>query len=102
MHELAKQLWKLAESAKDRRLLIGAHQMLGETACWMGSFPRQSHYLQATGLYDRTADKDLALYYGLDPFVLSSVGLGHVETFIGRCDRTLNLTGHVRARATEL
>jgi len=52
--------------------------------------------------YDRTADENLALYYGIDPFVVGCLMLGFADTPMGRCDRALKLCSDALARATEL
>jgi tetratricopeptide (TPR) repeat protein len=102
-YELAQQSLRLAQAANDRRLLLGGHHAVGEAAYWIGNFREsRAHLLRATELYDRAADKDLALYYGMDPFVLSCALLAYIETFMGSCDRALNLCIEARARAIEL
>jgi predicted ATPase len=102
-YELAQQSLRLAQAANGRRLLLGGHHAVGEAAFWIGNFREsRSHLLKATELYDCAADKDLALYYGLDPFVLICVLLAHLETFVGSGDHALNLCIEARARAIEL
>jgi predicted ATPase len=102
-HELARQALRLAEATNDHRMLLGGHHAVGESAFWIGDFREaHSHMLRATQLYDRTADKNLAPYYGMDPFVLSCVMLALAENSIGRCDRALSLCRDARARTTEL
>jgi len=102
-NELARQSLRLAEAANDRHMLLGAHHIVGESVFWTGNFREAGpHILLATELYDRAADKDLTLYYGMDPFVLSCVMLAWVENSMGRCDRALNLCRDARARATQL
>jgi tetratricopeptide (TPR) repeat protein len=102
-HELAQQSLRVAEAANDRRMLLGGHYVLGEVAFWSGNFPEaRSQSLAAMELYDHAADKDLALYYGIDPFVISCWNLATVENSMGRCDRALNLCRDARTHATEL
>jgi class 3 adenylate cyclase/tetratricopeptide (TPR) repeat protein len=102
-HELARQAWRLAESSNDRRLLLGGHHLLGETAYWMGNFSEsRSHLAQAAELYDHAVDGDLALFYGMDPLVLANTVLAFVEVVTGRPDRAEKLCREAHARATEL
>jgi class 3 adenylate cyclase/tetratricopeptide (TPR) repeat protein len=101
--ELAQQCLRLAESANDRRKLLGGHYAVGEVSVWSGKLREaRSHTLQAMQLYDRTADKDLTLYYGVDPFAMSCWNLAFAETSMGRCDHALKLCREALTHATEL
>jgi predicted ATPase len=102
-HELAQQSLRLAEASNNRRLLFGGHYVVAEVAFWSGNFQEaRLQALAAMELYDRAADKDLALYYGMDPFAMSCWNLALVENSMGRCDHALNLCRDARAHATEL
>src|SRR5262249_17237550 len=101
--ELAQQCLRLAEAANDRRMLLGAHCVVGEVACFGGSLPEaRSHFMRAMEFYDHAADENLVLYYGMDLFVLSCVLLAFAEAPMGRCDLALKLCRDAQARAAEL
>jgi predicted ATPase/class 3 adenylate cyclase len=101
--ELAQQCLRLAEAANERRMLLGAHCVVGEVACWSGNLPdARSRFMRAIEFYDHAADENLVLYYGIDPFVVSCLMLGFAEAPMGRCDRALKLCQDAQARGAEL
>jgi hypothetical protein len=101
--DLAQQCLRLAESANDRRMLVGAHEVVGELALWSGNLSEaRSRTMRAMELYDHAADENLVLYYGIDPFVVSCLMLGFAEAPTGRCDRALKLCRDAQARAAEI
>jgi class 3 adenylate cyclase len=101
--DLAQQCLRLAEAASDRRMLFGGHYVVGEVALWSGNLPEaRSRIMRAMEFCDRTADENLLLYYGIDPFVLGCLMLGFAYTPMGRCDQALKLCGDAQARAAEL
>jgi tetratricopeptide (TPR) repeat protein len=101
--ELAQQCLRLAEGANDRRMLLGAHYVVGEIASWSGNLAEaRSRIMRAMGFYDRAADENLVLYYGIDLFVLSCIVLAFAEAPMGRSDRALKLCRDAQARAEEI
>jgi tetratricopeptide (TPR) repeat protein len=101
--ELAQQCLRLAEAANDRRMLLGGHYTVGEVALWSGNLPEaRSRIMRAMEFYDRAADENLVLYYGIDLFVVSCLMLAFAEAPMGRCDLALKLCSDAQARAAEL
>jgi class 3 adenylate cyclase len=100
---LAQQCLGLAKAANDRQMLLGGHYVVGEVNLWSGNLPEaRSRVIRAMEFYDRAADENLILYYGIDLFVLSCIVLAYAEAPMGRCDRALELCRDAQARAAEL
>ena len=101
--ELAQQCLRLAEAANDRRMLLGAHYVVGEVAFFSGNLREaRSRFIRAIEFYDHAADENLVLYFGIDLFVLSCLLLASAEAPMGRCDRALKLCRDAQARAAEI
>src|SRR5439155_8030162 len=62
----------------------------------------RSRIMRAMEFYDRAADENLVLYYGIDLFVNGCVVLALAEAPMGKCDRALKLCRDAQARAAEL
>ena len=64
-YELAEQLLRRAQSARDPALLLYAQSALGNTSFWMGEFlPAREHLEMAIALYDPERHRPLAFRYG--------------------------------------
>ena len=102
-HELAQQALHVAETANDRRFLLGGHDVVGEVALWSGNLRvSRAHTMAALELYDRAIDQDLVPYYGMDPLSLFCITLAYAECAMGRCDLALKLCRDAQVRATEV
>jgi predicted ATPase len=100
-YDIGRQCLRIAESAGDPRLLLGAHHLIGESAFWLGLLLDGSRHLeQALALYDPERDRDLVTYYGIDPFGLSCGVAAWARQILGAGKRALGLCdgGLTRAR----
>ena len=69
--EEAEQLLHLARRAQDPVLLLGAHEVLGETLFWSGELTLAlGHFEQGSAFYDPRQHRALVSLYGIDPGVL--------------------------------
>jgi tetratricopeptide (TPR) repeat protein len=101
--ELAQQCLRLAEAANDRRMLLGGHYVVGEVALFSGNLPEaRSRIMRAMEFYDRAADENLVLYFGIDLFVNGCIVLAFAEAAMGRCDVALKLCSDALVRAAEI
>jgi predicted ATPase len=99
VHELAKQLFSLAQSAQDPALLVEAHRALGTTLFWLGEFTlARTHMEQGIALYNPQQHRSLAFLYGADSglvcrFYATSIlwNLGYPDQALKRMDETLSL-----------
>jgi class 3 adenylate cyclase/tetratricopeptide (TPR) repeat protein len=68
--ELGEQLYQLAQREADPTHLLEAHDALGSTLFFLGEYPAaRAHLEQALTLIDPTAQRTLALRYGVAPGV---------------------------------
>ena len=66
-HELAEELFTLAQRRQDHTLLLVAHYALGMSLYYLGEFARaQEHLEQGLVLYDPPQHRSLAFLYGQD------------------------------------
>lgn len=102
-NELGAQCLRIAMASGDRRLLMGAHHLAGESSFWLGRVVEGERDLErAAGLYDPQRDHDLVAYYGMDPFGLSCGMTAWTRQILGRSDQALSACSAALARAREL
>ena len=81
---LGKRLVRLAENAADPILLVGAHQALGGTLCFMGKLqPAVQHLKQCMAYYDTEQHATYISLYGDDPGVVSLCHLSKTYLRLG-------------------
>ncbi len=100
-YDIGQECFRIAASASDPRLLLGAHHLIGESSFWLGHLVEGSRHLdQALALYDPERDRDLVTYYGMDPFGLSCGVAAWAQQILGAGKRALDLcdAGLTRAR----
>ncbi|MBI3801363.1 MAG: AAA family ATPase [Deltaproteobacteria bacterium] len=69
-HELAEEVFRVAQESQDPDLLIEAHYQQGHTLIWIGQFPAAlTHVEQGIALYDPQKHRSHAALYGSDPGV---------------------------------
>jgi predicted ATPase/DNA-binding SARP family transcriptional activator len=98
-HELAEQLFSLAQNAQDPALLVEAHRALGTTLYFLGEFTQARVRVdQGIALYAPQKHRSLAFVYGADPGLvcrlyaaLSLWYLGYPDQALKRMDETLSL-----------
>jgi predicted ATPase len=98
-HELAEQLFSLAQNAQDPALLVEAHRALGTTLFFLGEFAQaRVRVEQGIALYAPQQHRSLAFVYGADPGLvcrlyaaLSLWYLGYPDQALKRMDETLSL-----------
>ena len=67
-HELAEQLFRLAQNVDDPTLLLLARRALAETFFWRGEFASaREQTTQSLGLYNPLQHRSLVLLYAEDP-----------------------------------
>jgi DNA-binding winged helix-turn-helix (wHTH) protein/tetratricopeptide (TPR) repeat protein len=88
---LAEQFLHVAEQAQDPALLVGAHDMLGQTLFLLGEFaPARAHLEQAIALYDPQHHGALALLLGgEDPGVVCRSFAAFALGLLGYPDQSL-------------
>jgi predicted ATPase len=88
--ELSKQLFALAERARDPSPLIEGHLARGTTLFFVGDFaPALDHVEQGIQLYDPHVHRSHAFVYGQDPGVYSTLTLAWALWLSGYPDRAL-------------
>jgi len=89
-HELAEQLFTLAQRLQDPALLIVAHAGLGACLWLLGdSVLAREHFERGIALYDPPQHSSLALHYGEHPAVVCHCVAAHTLWCLGYPDRAL-------------
>lgn len=100
---LAKKLLAQAERQEDRTYRITAHRAIGNSALWLGEVGKaQSHLERGASLYDREADRGLALLYGDDPGVDCLSYSALAQWWLGHADQAIALRNQAVVLAREL
>lgn len=90
-HELAEQLFTLAQRAQDTALLLEAHRMMGQTLYWFGEMAAaREHFEQGMALYNPQKHRSHAFLYGQDPAVLCRGFAAWDIWMLGYPDRALH------------
>jgi predicted ATPase len=102
--ELAEELLRLAERAQDRTLLVIAHDVMQDTALWLGDYAAtRSHMQQGLALYDAQQHRSLAfLHGGYDPAMACHCFGGHALWYLGYPDQALQHHREALSHAREL
>jgi class 3 adenylate cyclase/predicted ATPase len=98
-HQLAEQLFTLAQRVQDPALLLEAHRVMGQTMFWLGEMTlSRAHLEQGMAIYDPQKHRSNAFVYGQDPGVacLSSGAwpiwvLGYPDQALRSLDEALRL-----------
>jgi predicted ATPase len=87
--EIAQEILSLAERADDRKLLLIAHDVMGDNSLWAGDFSAAHlHTAQGIALYDPVLDRDLAYGHGgYDPAMACRAFGAHALWYLGFPDR---------------
>jgi len=87
-HERAEQLMRLAQSAQDSVLLVGAHEVLGEISFWPGELTLAlEHFERGSAFYDPRQHRSLVSFYGIDLRVLCQAFAALALWLLGYPDR---------------
>jgi class 3 adenylate cyclase/tetratricopeptide (TPR) repeat protein len=100
---LAKTLLAQAEREENRVYRLTAHRAIGNSALWLSEVGEALPHLErGASLYDREADRGLALVYGDDPGVdfLSYAAVAH--WWLGRADQAVALRDESLVLARDL
>jgi class 3 adenylate cyclase/predicted ATPase len=101
-HEIAAQLFELAERAGERQLRLLANVTVGANSYYAGAWAAALPRLQeAMRLYDPAEDRGLAYVYGQDPGLIAAVFAGIAQWHLGRPDSGLREAQDVLARGRE-
>jgi class 3 adenylate cyclase/predicted ATPase len=102
-HELAEQLFSLAQRAQDTAFLLEAHRVLGPTMFWLGDFASARAYSeQGMALYDPQHHRSQAFVYGQDPDVVCRCFAAKSIWMLGYPDKALQLIHETLTLAQEL
>ena len=101
-HELAKEVFTLAERAQDRTLLMQGHFGLGNDLLWLGEFETaRIHLEQAIKLYDPSRPNRSTQIVGINSGVFAGGFLGHVLWYLGYPDQALKASSKAIVIASE-
>jgi class 3 adenylate cyclase/predicted ATPase len=101
---LGEELFRLAQAADDRALLLVTHDVLGDTLYWCGDFTRALEHLeQGIALYRVDEDRDLAHQHaGYDPCVACLIFSAYVLWYLDYPDRAARRIDEGLALARDL
>jgi predicted ATPase len=101
-HELAKEVFTLAERGKDSTLLMQGHFGLGDNLLWLGEFATARIDLeQAIKLYDPARHRSSQIWL-VNSGVFSWGFLGHVLWYLGYPDQAMKASSTAVVLASEL
>ena len=101
--EIGEQLLTLAEQSNDTVALMLAHQMLGQTAFYLGEFlAARKHSEMSLALYDRESHQELAVRYQVDFGMLGLNYLAWSNWFLGYPDKALVVSHEALNLAREI
>lgn len=99
-HRLAGSLLDLAESLKNRGLILEAHVGLASCYFYLGNLKASyDHAVKGIKIYDRSIYADHAAKYGLDPGVFCYARAGQTAWALGQPERGLEYLLHGTAIA---
>jgi len=101
-HELAEQLFSMAQRAQDSELLLEAHRVMGPTMFWLGEMaPARAHTEQGMALYDPQQHRSHAFVYGQDPGVACRCFAAMSKWMLGYPDQALQSINEALIQAQE-
>jgi predicted ATPase len=102
-YELAEQLQRRAQDAKDPALLMHGHVALGNTSYWIGELlSARKHLEKAVSLYDLERHRTLTFSFGVDAGVNSLSYAARTLWLLGYPDQALKRGNEALALAREL